>query len=45
VIGDEPFGYIRYDAQYRKAEELRRSGRPIRIVSERQLIDELAAFA
>lgn len=41
VIGNEPFGYIRYDAQYRKAEEIRRSGSAIRIISERQLVDEL----
>ncbi|GAA0731911.1 exonuclease domain-containing protein [Sphingomonas japonica] len=45
VIADEPFGYVRYDAQYRKAEELRRSGRAIRIISERQLVAELAEFA
>lgn len=45
VIADEPFGYVRYDAQYRKAEELRRSGHAIRIISEGQLIDELAEVA
>jgi DNA polymerase-3 subunit epsilon len=45
VIADEPFGYVRYDAQYRKAEELRRSGSDIRIIFERQLIGELAAVA
>ena len=45
VIADEPFGYVRYDARFRKAEELRRSGGDIRIISERQLIGELAAFA
>lgn len=42
VIGDEPFGYVRFDAQYRKAEELQRAGGSIRIMSERQLIGALA---
>jgi DNA polymerase III subunit epsilon len=45
VIGDEPFGHLRHEAQYRKAEELRRSGRPIRILSERQLLGTLAGLA
>ena len=45
VIGDEPFGYVRYDAQFRKAEQLQQSGGVIRIMSERQLIDELAEVA
>ncbi|GAA0669053.1 DNA polymerase-3 subunit epsilon [Sphingomonas insulae] len=43
VVGDEPFGYVRYDAGFRKAEELRRAGLAIRIVSDRQFVDELAA--
>ncbi len=42
VIGDEPFGYIRYDAQFRKAEEMRHAGSTIRILSERQLDQALA---
>ncbi|KQN36939.1 transposase [Sphingomonas sp. Leaf407] len=41
VTGDEPFGYIRFDAHYRKAEALRQSGGAIRILSERQLLDFL----
>ncbi len=41
VIGDEPFGYVRYDAQYRRAEEMRRAGGAIRIVSARRIMDEL----
>jgi len=45
VIGDEPFGYVRYDAQFRKAEQIQRSGGAIRIMSERQLIGELAKVA
>ena len=45
VIGDEPFGYVRYDAQFRKAEQIQRSGGAIRIMSERQLIGELAKIA
>ena len=42
VIGEEPFGYLRYDAQYRKAEEIQRTGGTIRIVSERGIAGELA---
>ncbi len=45
VTGDEPFGYVRYEARYRKAEELRRSGVAIRIMSEPQLIRELTELA
>ena len=45
VIGDEPFGYVRYDAQFRKAEQIQRSGGAIRIMSERQLTGELAKIA
>lgn len=41
VIGDEPFGYIRYDAQFRKAEEMRRAGGAIRILSERRIVAAL----
>ena len=37
VIGEEPFGYVRYDAQFRRALELQRAGGPIRILSRRQL--------
>ena len=42
VVGDEPFGYVRYDAQFRKAEQMRRSGAAIRILSERQLMVQTA---
>lgn len=42
VIGEEPFGYVRYDAQFRKALELERSGRSISIMSERELLQLLA---
>ncbi|WP_375383582.1 exonuclease domain-containing protein [uncultured Sphingomonas sp.] len=42
VIGDEPFGYVRYDAQFRKAEELQRTGSAIRIMSEREIVEQLA---
>lgn len=41
VIGGEPFGYVRYDAEYRKAEEMRRMGGAIRIVSETRMVSEL----
>lgn len=33
VVDDEPFGYIRYDAQFRKAQELQNGGSTIKIVS------------
>ena len=42
VVGDEPFGYVRYDAQFRKAEEMRRSGAAIQILSERRLLAHVA---
>ncbi|MBJ6120864.1 exonuclease domain-containing protein [Sphingomonas mollis] len=42
VIGEEPFGYVRYDAQFRHALELQRSGRAIRIMSERKILELLA---
>ncbi len=42
VIGEEPFGYLRYDAQFRKALEMQRSGRPVSIMSERELLELLA---
>lgn len=41
VCADEPFGYVRYDAQFRKAEAMRQAGGAIRIVSERQIMDDL----
>lgn len=41
VVGEEPFGYVRYDAQFRKADQLRRAGGAIRIVSESALAREL----
>jgi DNA polymerase-3 subunit epsilon len=45
VIGDEPFGYVRYDAQFKRAEELRRAGGAVRIMSEGELIGMLATDA
>jgi DNA polymerase-3 subunit epsilon len=42
VIGEEPFGYVRYDAQFRRASELQRSGGTIRIMSEREILELLA---
>jgi len=39
VIGEEPFGYLRYDARFRKALELQRTGGAIRIMSEHELLD------
>ena len=42
VIGEEPFGYVRYDAQFRKALKMQRSGSPIQILSERQMQECLA---
>jgi len=42
VIGEEPFGYERYDAQFRHALELQRLGRAIRIMSEREILRLLA---
>ncbi len=33
VVADEPFGYVRYDAQFRKARKLQDSGHAIEIVS------------
>lgn len=37
VVGEEPFGYVRYDAQFRKAEAMRRSGGSITIMSSQEL--------
>lgn len=42
VVGEEPFGYARYDAQFRRALELQQSGRAIRIMSEREILKFLA---
>jgi len=42
VIGDEPFGYVRYDAQFKRAEQLRRDGGAVRIMSERELAQLLS---
>jgi DNA polymerase-3 subunit epsilon len=33
VIADEPFGYVRYDAQFRLARDLQQRGSGIEIVS------------
>jgi DNA polymerase-3 subunit epsilon len=42
VIAEEPFGYLRYDAQFRHASELQQSGGTIRIMSEREILELLA---
>jgi DNA polymerase-3 subunit epsilon len=42
VIGDEPFGYVRYDAQFRKAVAMQRAGGPIQILSDQRLAERLA---
>ncbi len=39
VIGEEPFGYVRYDAQFRRALELQRLEAGIRILSEHRLTE------
>ena len=39
VVADEPFGYVRYDAQFRKARELQECGHAIKIMSAEALID------
>ena len=41
VAAPEPFGYVRYDAQFRKAEDMRRSGAAIQILSEQGLATHL----
>lgn len=47
VIGPEPFGYdVRYNAQFRKAEELIRAGQLVRILTQsdiRELLETLEA--
>lgn len=42
ISGEEPFGYVRYDAQFRKAVEMQRLGGSIQILSERQMQERLA---
>ena len=44
VAAPEPFGYVRYDAQFRKAEEMRRSGAGIQILSEQGLEAHLVYY-
>lgn len=44
VVADEPFGYVRYDAQFRKARELQALGSRIEIISAATLIARLAVF-
>ncbi len=44
VCADEPFGYIRYDAQFRKARELQDAGSAIQIMSVADLTDRLAPY-
>ena len=41
VVAPEPFGYVRYDAQFRKAEAMRRLGAAIQILSEHGLATRL----
>lgn len=41
VIGAEPFGYVRYDAQFLRALEMQRSGLAIQILSEHRLAELL----
>jgi DNA polymerase-3 subunit epsilon len=41
VAADEPFGYVRYDAEFKKAEAYRLSGKSIQILSERALLESL----
>ena len=42
VIGEEPFGYIRHDAQFLKALDRQCAGEELAIVSERELERRLA---
>jgi DNA polymerase-3 subunit epsilon len=42
VAAERPFGYVRYDAQFRKAEEMIRAGASIRILSSREFAELLA---
>lgn len=44
VVAEEPFGYIRYDAQFRKARELQDLGGNIEIVSAAVLAERFAGF-
>lgn len=41
VMADEPFGYVRYDAQFKKAEAYQREGHSIRILSATALLQTL----
>jgi DNA polymerase-3 subunit epsilon len=42
VTAERPFGYVRYDAQFRKAEEMARAGAGMRILSGREIAELLA---
>jgi DNA polymerase-3 subunit epsilon len=42
VAADEPFGYVRYDAAFKKAEACRLSGADIQIVSANALLRTLS---
>lgn len=42
VAAQKPFGYVRYDAQFRRAEQMIRSGANIRILSTREFEECLA---
>ncbi|CAN5500578.1 hypothetical protein BH10PSE12_BH10PSE12_08290 [soil metagenome] len=44
VLADEPFGYVRYDAQFRQARDLQGAGSPIEIVSAAALGDRFVDF-
>ena len=41
VVADEPFGYVRYDAEFRRARELQEAGSAIEIVSAAAFGDRL----
>ena len=42
VMADEPFGYIRYDTQFRRAQELQDAGSAIEIASAAAIRDRCA---
>ena len=44
VVAEEPFGYIRYDAQCRRARELKDLGGNIEIISAAMLTERYAYF-
>ncbi len=44
VCAEEPFGYVRYDAQFRKAQELQDQGSGIEILSAAALASRCSGF-